>query len=83
MPQCNRCEDKTEYQWFELNGKWKLGTELDINSYRVHICTTQEKTGNKRNWSHFSCTICGCETRQNAKLIKPKELNLCLECDRQ
>jgi hypothetical protein len=84
MPQCNRCEDKTDYEWFEnFQGRWKLGIKIDINNYRPHICITQEKTGNKRNWIEFSCIRCGSITKQNVKLIKPKELNLCIECDKR
>lgn len=79
MPQCNRCDDLTEYEWFEnFQGKWRLGTKLDINNYRPHKCVQNDKPNNKRNWVKFNCKKCGCETRQNLKLLK--DLNLCLEC---
>ena len=78
MPACKFC-NQDGLEWYQdSQEKWKLGTKLDINSYRKHICPTQEKTGNKRNWVKFSCIRCGCETRQNAKLVKT--INLCLGC---
>ena len=83
MPQCNRCTDKTEYEWYEdFQGKWKLGIKLDINNYRQHKCTPKNDViipNNKRNWIKFNCILCGKETRQNLKLIKT--LNYCLECE--
>ena len=82
MPQCNRCEDKTEYEWFEnFQGKWKLGIKLDINNYRPHKCIPKNdiQQGNKRNWIKFICEKCKRETRRNVKLDN-KDLNLCVEC---
>ena len=77
---CNRCNDKTDYQWYQVEDRWKLGIMIDINNYRPHICPPQkeEKKGNKRNWVDFICTSCGCEIRQNMKLVK--DLSMCLEC---
>ena len=84
MPTCNRCEDPTNYEWYQDHmERWHLGTKLDVNSYRSHICITQEKTGNKRNWVKFSCIRCGSMTKQNMKLNKSKTINLCYECDDQ
>ena len=83
MPQCNRCTDKTDYEWFEDHtGRWKLGIKIDVNNYRPHTCTPKNDVlipNNKRNWIKFNCISCGKETRQNLKLIKT--LNLCIECE--
>ena len=82
MTLCNRCNDKTELEWFEdFQGKWKLGIKLDINNYRPHKCVPQNdmpQQNNKRNWSNFICEKCQSKTRQNLKLVK--SLNLCLGC---
>lgn len=86
MVQCKFCSDKTEYDWFQdQQDRWHIGIKLDINNYRPHKCSQNSdsqkcETNNKRNWSNFICEKCESKTRQNIKLIKPKELNLCLEC---
>ena len=82
MPTCKFC-NQDNLEWYQdSQEKWKLGTKLDINSYRKHICPTQEKTGNKRNWIEFVCKKCGNKTRQNVKLYKSKTINLCCDCDK-
>ena len=82
MPTCKFCNEGN-LEWYQgIDEKWKLGIKLDINNFRKHICITQEKTGNKRNWIEFSCTRCRCMIRQNVKLTKPKELNLCYDCSK-
>ena len=80
MPACKFC-NQDGLEWYQIQDKWKLGIKIDINNYRQHVCLTQEKTGNKRNWIEFSCIRCGNPTRQNVKSYKPKELNLCYDCD--
>jgi hypothetical protein len=83
MPQCNRCNDKTDYEWFQdFQDRWKLGIKLDINNFRPHNCIPQNDTpNNKRNWISFICEKCGEKIKQNIKLVKSKELKLCIECD--
>ena len=87
MTQCNRCQDKTDYEWYEdFQGKWKLGIKLDINNFRPHKCSPlqNEKTSsNKRNWVDFICEKCGLDVKQNVKLLKSKSINLCLSCSNQ
>ncbi len=80
MPQCKFCDDKTDFEWFEdFQGKWKLGTKLDINNYRKHTCKPKQETSNKRNWIQFVCESCGCDVRRNMQLVKG--LNVCLDCE--
>ena len=81
MTACKFCS-QDNLEWYQdSQEKWKLGIKLDINNYRPHRCTTQEKTPNKRNWVKFSCIRCGCLVKQNIKLIKSKTINLCSDCD--
>lgn len=90
MPQCNRCQDKTELEWYQdYQEKWHLGIKLDINSFRIHKCLTQEKTNqsirfpDRKGWIKFICE-CGSEVRQNKKhFISFKSLLLCMDCKRQ
>jgi hypothetical protein len=82
MPACKFC-NQDNLEWYQDHqDKWKLGIKIDINNYRKHICKTKEETpNNKRNWIEFICEKCGNKTRQNVKLIKPKTINLCYDCD--
>ena len=81
MTACKFCNEQNLEWYQDSQEKWKLGTKLDINNYRKHICLTQEKTSNKRNFIKFSCTRCGNIIKQNAKLYKSKTINLCYDCD--
>ena len=79
MTSCKFC-NADNLEWYQDHlEKWRLGIKIDINNYRKHECI-QEKPKNGRNWIKFLCK-CGCPVRQNLKLVKTKELNLCLECD--
>lgn len=84
MPTCKFCNQEN-LEWYEdFQGKWKLGIKIDINNFRVHICTPKNDPqikNNKRNWIIFICENCKKETRQNVKLYKSKTINLCYECD--
>jgi len=86
MVQCNRCDDRLEYEWYENHlGNWRLGTKLDVGNYRIHECKSQKETpkpNNKRNWRRFKCDVCGCYTVQNAMAVR-ENINTCLECKRQ
>ena len=86
MVNCKFCNEQN-LEWYQrIDEKWKLGIKLDINNFRQHRCSppqTQESKSNKRNWVDFICEKCHSKTKQNVKIIKPKELNLCLECDNQ
>ena len=80
MPQCNRCDDKQDYEWYQdFQDRWKLGIKIDINNYKQHICRKKE-SNNKRNWIEFECK-CGNKVRQNTKLIKSQEILRCSECE--
>lgn len=83
MVNCKFC-NQDNLEWYQdSQEKWRLGIKIDVNSYKQHRCSppqTKEITNNKRNWVVFNCEKCGNETRQNIKLLKPKELNLCYDC---
>ena len=79
MVNCKFCNQEN-LDWYELQGKWKLGIKIDINNFRPHICEIIKESNNKRNWIYFICEKCGSNVKQNIKLIKSKELNLCLDC---
>jgi len=85
MATCKFC-NQDNLEWYQdSQDKWKLGLKLDINNYRPHKCNPPQNdkiTSNKRNWVVFECEKCYTKTYQNLKLIKTKELNLCLDCDR-
>lgn len=43
MTRCNQCPDLTEYDWVQnIYGDWKLGTRLDVNSFRPHVCNLEK-----------------------------------------
>jgi len=85
MPTCKFC-NQDNLEWYQdQQDKWHLGLKLDINNYRPHKCSppqTKEVDNNKRNWVDFECEKCGCIVKQNLKLVKSKELNLCCDCQR-
>lgn len=84
MATCKFC-NQSDLEWYQdAQDKWRLGIKLDINNFRQHKCSppqNEKNNNNKRNCVVFNCKKCGKETRQNVKLVKTKELNLCLECD--
>lgn len=55
MPRCNRCEDPTEYKLYQDRFEiWRLGTEIDVNVYREHIC--KEKPIGPTKYYCFKCS---------------------------
>jgi hypothetical protein len=76
MPTCKFCNQEN-LDWYENQGRWKLGIKIDINNFRPHKCSPPQddkNTNNKRNWVAFTCEGCGEETRQNLKLVKSDSL---------
>lgn len=61
MPKCNRCDDQSEYVWFEKSDNlWRLGLKLDINTFNEHICKTKTNYTTKRD--DYYCLSCGRNT---------------------
>jgi hypothetical protein len=88
MTLCNRCQDRTEYEWYEDHlGKWKLGIKLDVNNYRQHKCIQENPRETEKNirfpdrkgWIEFTC-ICGSKVKLSKKHFSPKEILRCNEC---
>ena len=83
MVSCKFCNEQN-LEWYQLsNEKWKLGIKIDINNFRLHMCSPKkEESNNSRNWVSFICEKCGNYTKQNIKLIKSTTLNYCLDCNK-
>lgn len=55
MPRCNKCEDQNDYKLYQDRFEiWRLGTEIDVNIYREHVCV-QKPTGPTK----YYCFKCG------------------------
>ena len=43
MVLCSKCPDQTEYVLYQDTMEhWRLGTQIDVNIYREHICIKKD-----------------------------------------
>ena len=74
MPSCRWCHQDGLEWYIDQFGRSRLGTKIDINTYREHKCLGHEEAPNKIQISHDYCFQCELPIRLDAPCehMRPK-----------